>query len=158
MIVSGGQTGADRGALDAAIRAGVTHGGWCPRGRRAEDQRIPRRYRLWESRSRAYRERTERNVVFADGTVVFSRGPLNGGSLLTLRFARRYRRPVLHLDLSILSPGEARRVLARWLARYRIAVLNVAGQRESKAPGIAAEVRRIVLSAMGGRGPRSLRA
>ena len=94
-IVSGGQTGADRAALDWAIAHGIPHGGWCPRGRKAEDGRIDGRYQLQETPSSSYTLRTERNVHDSDGTVVFSvAAVLTGGSMKTVRLARKHREAV----------------------------------------------------------------
>jgi hypothetical protein len=135
-IISGGQTGADRGGLDAAIELGVPHGGCCPKGRRAEDGRIPGRYKLEEAPSPAYRVRTERNVLAADGTLVFTFGEPGGGSALTIELARRHAKPVLHLDLKRLSPAEAATQVRRWVEAEGVAILNVAGSREGKASGI----------------------
>lgn len=147
-IVSGGQTGADRGGLDAAIELDVPHGGWCPRGRLAEDGVVPGRYKLRETKSAEYRDRTERNVKGADGTVVFSRGPLEGGSALTVNLARKYKKPLLHLDLSSSNEREAEDALVAWLIDNSVAILNVAGSRESKARGIQVAVMKIVSRAM----------
>jgi hypothetical protein len=135
-VVSGGQTGVDRAALDAALALGIPCGGWCPRGRRAEDGRIDRRYPLQETPSRDYAERTERNVRDSDGTLILSRGAPRSGTALTLEVARRLGRPVRVLDLAGIRDTEAVR---DWLAREVIHVLNVAGPRESAAPGIHAE-------------------
>ena len=136
-VVSGGQTGADRGALDAAIELGIPCGGWCPRGRRSEGGPIPDRYPLRETATAAYPERTERNVRDADGTLVLKRGPLRGGSALTVALARRVGRPVLVVDLGDRdAPGGIR----AWLEREGIRVVNVAGPRESEAPGIHDDV------------------
>jgi hypothetical protein len=144
-IVSGGQTGADRGGLDAAIELGIEHGGWCPRGRRAEDGTIPARYRLTETDSDRYDVRTERNVVDSDGTSVFTRGAPTGGSALTVALARRHGCPLLCVDLDA-EPNPAPRVRA-WLAAEKIRVLNVAGTRESGCPGLAADVRAVLVAA-----------
>src|SRR6266536_1910541 len=100
-IVSGGQTGADRGGLDAAISLGIEHGGWCPAGRRAEDGAVPTRYRLRETLATDYSVRTQLNVREADGTIVFTRGAPTGGSALTVEHARKLGRPVLHVDLAL---------------------------------------------------------
>lgn len=125
-IISGGQTGADRAALDAAIACGVPHGGWCPKGRLAEDGQIPERYHLQESGSEEYAVRTRRNVEAADLTVVFSHGPLTGGSLLTQQFADELRKPCLHLDLNENFQG-----LEKKFPTLGSIVLNVAGSRAS---------------------------
>jgi hypothetical protein len=134
-IVSGGQTGVDRGALDAAIAQGIPHGGWCPRGRLAEDGRIPRRYKLTETDSPEYRVRTEQNVLASDGTLILCRGVPSGGTELTLRLAEQHRKPVMVVDLDH-APG-AKEIHA-WLHAHAVQVLNVAGPRESQSPGIAA--------------------
>jgi len=99
-ITSGGQTGVDRAALDAAIACGVPHGGWCPKGRLAEDGPIPSIYHLQETDSGEYPVRTQANVEAADLTLIFSHGPLTGGSLLTRQFAEELGKPCVHIDLS----------------------------------------------------------
>jgi len=134
-IVSGGQTGVDRGALDAAMALGIPHGGWCPAGRLAEDGRIPAKYRLQENESADYADRTHRNVLDSDGTLILYCGQLSGGTRLTLRLARRYEKPCLTVDLRDCPPQA--KVLA-WLNAHRVRALNVAGPRESAQPGIAA--------------------
>lgn len=140
-IVSGGQTGVDRGALDAARRLGLSHGGWCPRGRLAEDGAIPPEYELRETESREYPVRTERNVHDSDGTLILYRRTLSGGTSLTHRFCRKHAKPHCLIDLmDDLRPVEARAEAVRgWLAKHRIRVLNVAGPRESNEPGIQRE-------------------
>ena len=138
-IVSGGQTGVDRAALDVASARGFATGGWVPLGRRAEDGVIADRYAgLRESGSADPAVRTALNVRDADATLIFSRGPLTGGSRLTLDEARRRRRPVLHLDLAALDPETAVARLRQWLLGVDPAVLNVAGPRASHDPGIGA--------------------
>jgi hypothetical protein len=152
-IVSGGQTGADRAALDAAAECGLATGGWVPAGRRAEDGRIPVRYRgLVEADSRDYAQRTEWNVRDSDATLVAAFGPPTGGSALTLRLAHRLGRPVLVLDLEALSDDEAAERLATWLAEVRPRVLNVAGPRASHEPRIGSAVRALLRCALTARG------
>jgi hypothetical protein len=140
-IISGGQTGADRGALDAAMASGVEHGGWCPRGRLAEDGAIPTCYQLTETETPEYPARTERNVRQSDGTLIVHRGPIGGGTELTLRLAQQHGKPYLLVDLDAPLPAEE---VARWIGENTIEVLNVAGPRESQSPGIAAETRAFV--------------
>ena len=144
-IVSGGQTGVDRGALDAAIEAGVAHGGWCPRDRRAEDGRVPERYRLTEVEAHDYAVRTERNVVDSDATLVLAVGRPRDGTALTCRLAREHGKPCLVVDLEHpVAPEEVR----GWIAAAGVRVLNVAGPRESSYPGVqerAADFMRRVL-------------
>jgi hypothetical protein len=132
-LISGGQTGVDRGALDAAMELGIPHGGWCPRGRLAEDGPIPDRYQLRESHSSEYPVRTEQNVLQSDATLVLCRGCPTGGTELTLRLAQQHGRPNLVVDLDHAADPAAVR---RWLEEQRIETLNVAGPRDSQSPGI----------------------
>jgi hypothetical protein len=141
-IVSGGQTGVDRGALDAAIELRVPHGGWCPRGRRAEDGTIPARYQLRETRSGRYAVRTRQNVLDSSGTLILCRGPLTGGTALTHRLAAKYGKPCLVVDLTgVVDLCQLR----DWLVEQQLEVLNVAGPRESTSPGIAEQARRLLV-------------
>ncbi|MFZ5797820.1 MAG: putative molybdenum carrier protein [Thermodesulfobacteriota bacterium] len=135
-IISGGQSGADRAALDAAIRLGIPHGGWLPRGRKAEDGPLPAHYRLRETETARYRERTEKNIVDSDATLILSFGPLTGGSALTESLALRHDRPCLIIDLAEVPRAEAAAAVEQWLRRYKIRTLNVAGPRASNQPGI----------------------
>ena len=152
-IVSGGQTGVDRAALDAALAAGAPIGGWCPRGRRAEDGPIPERYPLTETPRRDYAERTAWNVRDSDATLVLvsgkggnmggnmgggksgggkaGGGTASKGTALTIALTEKLGRPCL-----AVTPETDPAALRSWLARHGVAVLNVAGPRESEAPGI----------------------
>jgi hypothetical protein len=137
-VVSGAQTGVDRAALDVARELGIDCGGWVPRGRLAEDGRIPDKYTgLRETAGSEWNERTERNVRDSDGTLILSRGPLTGGSLFTREVAGRLPRPCLHLDLGELSEENAARIARQWIEDEGVAVLNVAGPRASKDPEIS---------------------
>lgn len=144
-IVSGGQTGADRAALDWAIAHGIEHGGWCPKGRRAEDGRIDERYRLSETPSSQYRQRTAWNVRDSDATVIFSTAEtLSGGSKLAVEIAARLGKPCLHL-----YPGaDVVTSLRAFLTRYDVQVLNVAGPRASQAPNIVRFVQAALSAAL----------
>jgi len=141
-IVSGGQTGVDRAALDAALAAKFEAGGWCPHGRRAEDGRIPRSYPLDETPSERYRERTEWNVRDSDGTLILARGGVSGGTALTAQLAQVMGQPcrIVRLDRPGSLTGEPKTTLA-WIAEHGIVALNVAGPRESQRPGIYEEAR-----------------
>ena len=132
-IISGGQTGVDRAALDAALAAGFPIGGWCPKGRKAEDGIIDGRYPLKETPSPGYAQRTEWNVRDSDGTLVFYAAKLKGGSLLTLKTAERYGQPCWCVDLE-------KSRLTELPLRGRHSILNIAGSRESEAPGIYEQV------------------
>ena len=142
-IVSGGQTGADRAALDWARQRDVPHRGWCPNGRRAEDGPIDSCYCLQETPASSYIVRTEWNVRDSDGTVIFTIKPrVSGGSLATIRFAEMHGKPWLHLSLEA-SKDPADQLL-EFVEMNGIRALNVAGPRASGAPGIAAFVKRIM--------------
>ena len=140
-IQSGGQTGVDRAALDAALAAGVAVGGWCPRGRRAEGGPIPPRYPLRETPTPAYAERTAYNVHDADATLVLTRGTPTGGTAFTVDLALELGKPLLIVDLAATNDAAP---VAAWLRANDVAVLNVAGPRESTAPGVYADARRFV--------------
>jgi hypothetical protein len=132
-LISGGQTGVDRAALDVALALGLPVGGWCPKGRQAEDGRIPDRYPLVETPERNYEARTRRNVEDSDGTLILNLGQLDGGTALTVAHARQVGKPCLIVALEErITPAAFR----DWLAANHITVLNVAGPRESKRPGV----------------------
>lgn len=134
-IVSGGQTGVDRAALDIAIQLQIPHGGWCPKGRLAEDGPIPNCYLLTEMESVDYAQRTRQNVVDSDGTLILYRERLQGGTLLTHRIAKRLGRPIFRIRLDrSWDPAKA----VDWIHENRIQVLNVAGPRGSSHPDIGA--------------------
>ncbi len=150
-IVSGGQTGADRAALDAALELGLEAGGWVPLGRQAEDGTIPKRFpNLQEAESELPAVRTELNVRDSDATVIFSHGVLTSGSALTESLARTLAKPLIHLDLDRISEVNASAALCEWLARQRPGTLNVAGPRESEDPAIHAATKRVLIAALGG--------
>ena len=132
-IVSGGQTGVDRAALDLALELGIPCGGWCPKGRRSEDGMIPERYPLKETYSSSYSVRTEMNVRDSDGTLILTWGALTGGTARTLKSAKKIKKPHLVVDL---SKREEPNIVKEWGQQNRIRILNVAGPRESKVPGI----------------------
>ena len=135
-IVSGGQSGVDRAALDVALALGVPCGGWCPKGRKAEDGPLPARYPLTETPSDDYAQRTEWNVRDAEGTLILSDGPLSGGTAQTAEIAKHLGKPHLVVELNGAEHPEAMRA---WMAAQGITVLNIAGPRESKSPGIYAK-------------------
>jgi len=139
-IISGGQTGADRAALDVALELGVPCGGYCPQGRRAEDGRIPERYPLTELPSPDYADRTRKNVAASSATLILHGGEVSGGTQLTRAVCQELGKPIRTVDLTTASPGDVSDV-ADWVVREvlpRGGVLNVAGPRESESPGIGA--------------------
>jgi hypothetical protein len=150
-IISGGQTGADRAALDFAIKHNIPHGGWVPKGRKAEDGRIPDSYQVQEMPTDSHRARTEQNVIDSDGTVILSHGKLTGksGSGYTAKMARKHGRPWLHLDMDKTTVNEAAQRVREWIADNSINVLNVAGPRESGDKAIYDATMRVLEMAVG---------
>ena len=143
-IISGGQTGADRAALDFALAHGLPHGGWCPLGRWAEDGPLDLRYKLQETPESEPTQRTEWNVRDSDATVLFSiEETLTGGSEKTQAFAEVYKKPFLHLPSRKDGPGAAS-VLSSFLLTYKPEVLNVAGPRASEEPEVGAFTRQVL--------------
>jgi len=132
-IVSGGQTGVDRAALDLALSLNHPCGGWCPRGRKAEDGPLDPVYPLQETPSDQYEQRTEWNVRDSDGTLVLTHGEVTGGTALTIELARAMAKPCLVLDLA--APADPH-IAWSWIKTEKVRVLNVAGSRESLKPGV----------------------
>ena len=143
-IVSGGQTGADRAALDWAIDNGIPHGGWCPAGRLAEDGVIDSKYNLRETSKADYLQRTEWNVRDSDATVIFSiKADLMGGSLATQKLADKHLKASLHLT-SLQSPAENATQLRGFIRKHEIKVLNIAGPRASGEPELRSLVQTVL--------------
>jgi hypothetical protein len=132
-IISGGQTGVDRAALDAALELNLPAGVWCPKGWRAEDGSIPIHYPLQETGFSRYPFRTEKNILDSDGTLILTWGQPKGGTALTIKLAKVHHKPFLIIDLSTVKDIQPVR---DWANTYRLKILNVAGPRESEAPGI----------------------
>ena len=148
-IVSGGQTGVDRAALDFAIQHDFKHGGWCPRGRLAEDGVIPPIYRLRETDLAEYDERTEKNVMGSDATLIAARDKeLSGGTAFTKFCAEKHGRPLLVVcERDGLGPSTA--ALSTFLKQNNVRTLNVAGPRQSQAPDLGTFVRALLETALG---------
>ena len=133
-VVSGGQTGVDRGALDAALDLGFPCGGWCPQGRQAEDGVIPARYPVIELIGGGYEERTQKNVEDSDGTLVITFGRASGGTARTIDCCRILGRPHVIIDAAVLPLEEAVRDAQRFITDEGVGRLNVAGPRASGEP------------------------
>lgn len=140
-VVSGGQTGVDRAALDVALELSFPCGGWCPHGRLAEDGPLDSIYPLTETPSCDYAERTEWNVRDSDATLVLHQGHLSGGTTFTVELAHERNKPCLILDLTQRPAPE---MVLEWAKQHRIRILNVAGPRESGSPGIYGEALRFL--------------
>jgi hypothetical protein len=134
-IISGGQTGVDRAALDVALRHGIESGGWCPTGRLDEFGRIPDGYPLMELENGGFTERTLQNIKESDGTLIIYLGNLSGGTEQTAKFCVEQRRPHQFIDASRASIEKAARLVAGFVHENKIEVLNVAGPRASEWPG-----------------------
>ena len=147
-IIAGGQTGADRGGLDAALHCGLPHGGWCPKGRKALDGQLDLRYQLNETPTANYLQRTEWNVRDSDATVIFTLGEdLTGGSKKTAGFATKHGKPWIHIPIECMNApaGPLRKIIEENTVKR----INVAGSRESKEPGIYEAVMLVLGCTMG---------
>lgn len=133
-IVSGGQTGVDRAALDAALMMSVLCGGWCPEGRKAEDGVIPEQYPLIEQTGAGYKKRTLQNVIDSDGTAIIYFGTLSGGTEQTLLFCLRKKKPYLLIDATEFPPERTAERIKQFVSHHSIKTLNVAGPRASGEP------------------------
>jgi hypothetical protein len=132
-IISGGQTGVDRAALDVALKLGIECGGWCPRGRKAEDGPIDTKYPLLEMQSDDYAARTRQNILDSDGTLVLTFGDiLTGGTKLTFDLPPKFGKPIFTIDMMKKIDIEG---FYQWIEANDIGILNVGGPRESHKPG-----------------------
>ncbi len=149
-IITGGQTGVDRAALDVAIKLDLPCGGWCPKGRASEQGPIPDVYPLTETPLADPAQRTEFNVRDADGTLIIAHGELTGGTALTRDFAASLAKPFLVVD-----PHDplAAKTIAAWLSEQNVRILNVAGPRESRDPGIYQRAGKLLHAVLGGDAP-----
>jgi Circularly permutated YpsA SLOG family len=151
-IVSGGQTGVDRACLGWAIRRGLQHGGWCPKGRLAEDGEIPARYKLRETPSARLAQRTEWNVRDSEATVIFSQSAeLSGGSRKTWEACKKFHKPVLHLAAATLTATESAILLRKFLREHSVRRLNAAGPRKSEEAGAGRFARDVLNAAWKGK-------
>jgi hypothetical protein len=133
-VISGGQTGVDRGALDAALSLDAPCGGWCPAGRQAEDGMIPARYPVTELSGAGYDERTHKNVEDSDGTLIITFGRVSGGTARTIEVCEKLGRPHLIVDAASVPLAQSVRQAVRFVTAEGIRRLNVAGPRASSEP------------------------
>ena len=147
-IISGGQTGAHRAALDLAMELNITHGGWIPKGRLTEDGTLPEEYNLKEMPTDSYSASTEQNVMDSDGTLIISHGDLTGGSAYTCKMSKKHKKLWLHIDLDNVDGFQAGQILKSWIGMHEIQILNVAGSRASKDPVIYKAVQDILRAAI----------
>ena len=139
-IMSGGQTGADRAALDVALKFDIPHGGWIPKGRKTEKGPLPVKYQLQEMPTDSYPARTEKNVIDSDGTLIIARGKLTGGSDYTRKMTLKHRKQLLGIDLNLTGHYDAASLAASWIRMQHVNVLNVAGPRASEDRQIYSDV------------------
>lgn len=149
-LISGGQTGADRAALDFACIHRIPHGGWCPCGRLAVDGPLSFKYQLRETESAGYRQRTKRNIQESDATAIFNTGDLDGGTLQTQVLAAKLRKPHRLFQLDAQELELTALELVRWLEQGQFVVLNIAGPREEKRPGIYQQVMQVLEASLKG--------
>lgn len=145
-IISGGQTGVDQAALDAAIYCCLPYGGWLPAGRMTENGPLPESYKMEVLPSYSYPERTRRNVDEADVTLIISRGKLSGGSKLTERYALSKNKPCLHVDIDGNDMNQVLKKVEGWLHTHNPAVVNIAGPRASSDSAIYDEAYKLVVA------------
>jgi hypothetical protein len=143
-IISGGQTGADLAALDAAIKFGMPHGGWVPKGRKTENGVLPLRYQMEEMKTGLYSRRTRQNVLDSDGSVIFFYEKLSGGTKYTWKMARKHKKPFILINLSEVPGFLAVSVIWSWICEYPVSVVNIAGPRSRKSPKVYDAVKFIV--------------
>ncbi len=143
-IISGGQTGADRAALDFGLKYYIPHSGWIPKGRITEDGPLPDKYQLQEMPTTSYPKRTEQNVIDSDGTLIFSRGKPTGGTDYTRQMVLKHKKQLLHIDLNLRTSYDAASLVLSWFELRHIKTLNVAGPRVSKDPKIYNDVFRVL--------------
>lgn len=149
-ILSGGQTGADRGGLDASIVLGIEHNGYCPKGRKSEDGKIPKIYNMIETESDKYPPRTLLNIKNSDGTIIFTKTPMGRGSELTIKFCKQETKPyaVIYYSCFNSDKNEIKTMItntAEWIKFRKINCLNIAGSRESHCPGIQETVKNFLV-------------
>lgn len=148
-IISGGQTGADRAGIDVAIKLGFDYGGAIPKGRRTEDGTLPERYdRITELTTKDYKVRTEKNVVDSNATLIFTYDKMGAGSALTVKLAKKHKKPYLHINMEKKSDSEAATEISEWLNNMCPNILNVAGSRESTSAGIYNRVFNILINVL----------
>ena len=143
-IISGSQPGADRAALDFAIKYNIPHGGWISRGRIAEAESLPNKYKLKKMPATSYASPTEQNVVDSDSTLIFSRGKPTGATEYTLQMARKHKRHFRNIDVNLGMSFDNASLIVSWIEAHKIEVLNVAGPRESEDKNIYEDVFRIL--------------
>ena len=138
-VISGGQTGVDRAALDAAIELGIPHGGWCPKGRPARDGIIPAKYKLQETVSKLYPFRTKKNIEDSNGTLIYTDGTYSRGTNLTLKILKERNKPYIMVPYNEAFPNGMPLPFTSavdWIFAKEIHILNVAGPSEENHVGI----------------------
>jgi hypothetical protein len=143
-IISGGHPGAEKAALDAALKLDISHGGWTYKGRKTEEGLLPEKYKVKETIDRSFENRIEKNILEAAGTVIFSHGKLTIGLKLVEELATKHKRPFLHIDLNESPLNIAAATIRAWLIKNEIEVVYVTGQKPVKGSDIYSEVIKVI--------------
>jgi hypothetical protein len=131
-IISGGQTGAEQAALDAAIQCHIPYDGWIQKGRLTEAGRLPNKYKLTGMPTDSYAKKAEQNIIDSDGTLIISHGNLTGEPKHAQKKAEKHKKPFLHIDLERVNAFQAAHVVKKWASDNFIETLNVSGPSVSE--------------------------
>ncbi len=147
-IVSGGRTGAEQAALDAAIKLDIPYGGWIPTGGDAKSRNAPEKYQLHEMATARFADASEKNTLESNASLIISYGVLTGRSALTRKLAMKYGRRWMHIDLNATPSVQAMSIVSSWIRLYDIEVLNVTGPRSSRNPDIYHDTMSLLVKAL----------
>ena len=138
-IISGGQTGVERAALDAAIKLDIPHDGWTYKGRKTEEGVLPEQYNVKEIENPSYFERLENNIVDSDGTVILTFGQVPIVNRAITDLANKHKKPYLHIDLIECTRNHAIASVRKWMIGYEIETVYFTGSKPHAAPNVYEE-------------------